>query len=51
MLIRTHDAHHVSAFLVLLLTELGVAVNGSWRNNGMFLPSVALGAHWRGHDP
>jgi hypothetical protein len=48
MLNHTHNAHHVSAGLVLLLTELGDAVNGSWRNNGRFLPSVALGAHWRG---
>jgi hypothetical protein len=48
MLIGTHDAHHASAFLVLLLTELGGAVNGSWRNNGGFLPSVALRAHWPG---
>ena len=48
VLIRTHDAHHVSASLVLLLTELGDAVNGSWRNNGRFLPTVALRAHWAG---
>ena len=35
-----------TASLLLLLTELGDAVNGSWRNNGRFLPSVASRAHW-----